>query len=474
MCGADCRLGTRWMDLCSRLPRSPPATSLHRSSGHASSQHQHPPGCVPRESSAANGCNVHAPAGDRTTEEKSSASGSASPRVLPALHHLLTKPLPPDWIQPATSVHRTTSNQSRDPAGSPPTLKPEPLLTAPKIKQEVIADSRHNDTDVRDELKTTSGFRSASEVHESRPLRKRRLNVFPYVNASESVNGSDAGKLTMNTGSNGEYPVKNGIPSEPEVERCPSDLSTAPPDITVDRSPNMGIAQRYESIAVDRRADDCFAHVPRKRFRYEFLSYVDDGAVANSQITAAAARADVGQTGNGNEVINLTTSTRVSSDGGTTRDVAIQCVMAVVNDEGGVDRESPGIRGRRWPVHHRLPSTCDCSASADSFASFCWYCGIVFDDDVLHAIHMGCHSVADKFVCNVCGLACGDRYGFNSHLVRGHVQATAVAEQPGPGPAVPLQLPSTARLVPQTASTPASSRSTPSVDDHRWTTFERC
>lgn len=478
--GADCRLGNRWVDLCSRLPRSPPAASLRRSSACASGQHQHPSGCHPRESSTTDGYDVQALAEDGTTAEKSPASGTASSHVLPALRHLLMKPVVgADWIPPTMSVHGALIKQSSslaergDSADSPPTLKPEPLSTAPNIKQEFVAVSQHNDFDVRDRLTTTSGFWSRPEVHhESRPPRKRRPEVCTYVRSSYNTSGCNSGKPTTNAGSCGEYPVQNGILSEPEVERCPSDLSSVPPDITVDRSPNPEITQRNnEGIVTDRRADHCFAHAPRKRFRYEFLSYVDDGAVANSLITSAAAKdAAVGHTRDRNNVINLTTSTRVSPDHPRTRDVAVQCAMTTGDDVGDVNPEAPGYGDPRRPVHHLLP----CSTSTDNLTSFCWYCGIVFDDDVLHAIHMGCHSVADKFVCNVCGLACGDRYGFNSHLVRGHIQATAVSEQPAPGSVLPLQLPSTARLVPQTTSLPASSLSTTSADSHRWTAYERC
>lgn len=471
------------MELCSHLPRSPTATSLRRSSASfSSSQHHHqlPFGFEHRKSSATNGCDDQVSAGDRAVETKSPKSGSASPNVLPALRRLLKKPIAgPDWIQSATSVHRSPTKHSSfaksgDPADSPPMLKPEPLSTAPKIKQEFIANSEYNGNNVRDALKTTSGFRCTPEVRESRPPRKRISGEgCAFVNLGDSLSGCDAGKLAANAGSNGECPVQNGISSELEIERCSSDC---PPDITVDGSPNpaMAVIQRKEGIVADRRANECFAHAPRKRFRYDFLPYVDDSDVAKSQVAAAATRVDVGRTGNGHDVINLTTSTRVSSSCARTRDVAVQCVLNSADDEGDDNRECSGFRNPQRPIRQRLPSICGCTSSTDDLASFCWYCGIVFDDDVLHAIHMGCHSVADKFVCNVCGLACGDRYGFNSHLVRGHVQTTTVSDQPAPGPVLPLQLPSTARLVPQTASIPASSKSTTSADSHRWTAYERC
>lgn len=436
---------TRWLELCSRLPRSA-ASLLQRSSGFASRQHQQPhlSESDSSKSSATGDCKVQPPpTGDAAADVKSGSTSGPS-TVLPALRHLLMKPLAgTDWIPPPTSMQRPAINRSsfadtRDPADSPPTLKREPLPTAPpKIKQEIVAGNGKGD--FRDRLKTTSGFCGQSELlqRDSRPPRKRKFEICEYAKSSNGMNGCDGS-------SKGDDMAESRIPSKPEVERCPSSLSSVPPDIAVDGSPNTGIMQHGESNVTDYRTDKCFAHAPRKRFCYEFLSHVDDGAVANS------ARVDVGQNGNGNDVINLTTSTRVSSErGARTRDVAVQCVLTP-EEVGDPDPALSGYRNPRRPPSHRLSSTCGCSTSADDLASFCWYCGIVFDDDVLHAIHMGCHSVADKFVCNVCGLECGDRYGFNSHLVRGHVQATQVPDQTVTGTVLPLQLPSTARLVPQT------------------------
>lgn len=478
---SDCRLNNRWLDLCSLLSASPSTASIHRSSATESNQHRYLPQYQARESSAANACDIPTPEG--TTEERSVGSGSGSSQVLPALRRLLLKPLAgPSSTQPPKTVRgpspgKLSSEMARESSDSPPTLKPEPLSTEPKIKQEVVAaDNQHNGSDVPDRLKTTSGFRNAPEVHESRPPRKRRPKERAF---SDSTSRRDAEKPTglTNGGSNGKYPPpQNGMPSEPEVERCPSDLSTAPPDIAAERSPSVEITQRSEDVAVDRRTVDCFAHAPRKRFRYEYMSYVDSGTITNGHDTAAAASVDIGQTGSGNDVINLTTSTRAGSYREKTRDVAVQCVLAAEDDESSEELTALGFSDPRRAIYRQQLPTCGCSTSAGNLASFyCWYCGIVFDDDVLHAIHMGCHSVADKFVCNVCGLACGDRYGFNSHLVRGHVQATAVSEQPGPGSVLSLQLPGTARLVPQTVSLPFSSRPTSSAADSRCcTAYDRC
>ena len=50
----------------------------------------------------------------------------------------------------------------------------------------------------------------------------------------------------------------------------------------------------------------------------------------------------------------------------------------------------------------------------------CPHCGVTFDDEVLFSIHIGCHSHTDPFVCNVCGKPCYNKYGFYSHIMRGH------------------------------------------------------
>ena len=50
----------------------------------------------------------------------------------------------------------------------------------------------------------------------------------------------------------------------------------------------------------------------------------------------------------------------------------------------------------------------------------CRYCGVTFDDDVIYSIHMGCHSHADPFICNLCGKQCENKYCFYTHIMRGH------------------------------------------------------
>lgn len=50
----------------------------------------------------------------------------------------------------------------------------------------------------------------------------------------------------------------------------------------------------------------------------------------------------------------------------------------------------------------------------------CFHCGITFEDDVIHSIHMGCHCHRDPFICNLCGRQCDNKYVFNTHILRGH------------------------------------------------------
>ncbi|CAD5111893.1 DgyrCDS1158 [Dimorphilus gyrociliatus] len=49
----------------------------------------------------------------------------------------------------------------------------------------------------------------------------------------------------------------------------------------------------------------------------------------------------------------------------------------------------------------------------------CQYCGITFEDAVMHSLHMGCHSHSNPYMCNVCGLLCSSKFDFYSHMMRG-------------------------------------------------------
>ncbi|XP_045165454.2 uncharacterized protein LOC123529264 [Mercenaria mercenaria] len=50
----------------------------------------------------------------------------------------------------------------------------------------------------------------------------------------------------------------------------------------------------------------------------------------------------------------------------------------------------------------------------------CEHCTIIFEDDVIHSLHMGCHSLEDPFKCNICGNIYNNKYGFYTHFIRGH------------------------------------------------------
>ena len=306
------------MDLCSHLSRSPPTASLHRSSAAVSSRQQHP-----AESFAANGSDIQAPDGNRTSDERSIGCGSGSSQVLPALRRLLLKPIagPCKTRHSKTvrgpSLEQSSSEATRDSFDSPPTLKPEPISTEPIIKEEVVAaDSRSNGDSG---LKTTSGFCDTPEVRESRPPRKRRPEVSAFDAGTSGYDDEKPQGLT----NGGKFSTQNGTTPKPEVKRCLSELSSAPPDIASDRSPNDAAEMVQRFVAVDRQKVDCFSHLPRKRFRYELMPYVSDRTISNGQETTAAAAVgvDVGQTGSGDDVINLTTSTRASSYREKTREV---------------------------------------------------------------------------------------------------------------------------------------------------------
>lgn len=48
----------------------------------------------------------------------------------------------------------------------------------------------------------------------------------------------------------------------------------------------------------------------------------------------------------------------------------------------------------------------------------CKFCGISFQDAVLHTIHMGYHGFVQPFTCNMCGEECSDRISFFLHIAK--------------------------------------------------------
>ncbi|KAL3864635.1 hypothetical protein ACJMK2_006300 [Sinanodonta woodiana] len=131
-----------------------------------------------------------------------------------------------------------------------------------------------------------------------------------------------------------------------------------------------------------------------------------------------------------------------------TTNIGIQCELPVVKPESLVQNGTyiqDGIGGRLIRVRgvergvqceilntvrtQKLSNRAQSVASESEMSehqssisgdSRCCHCGITFDDEVLFSIHIGCHSHTDPFICNVCGKQCGNKYGFYSHIMRGH------------------------------------------------------
>ncbi|XP_076809933.1 uncharacterized protein LOC143452742 [Clavelina lepadiformis] len=49
----------------------------------------------------------------------------------------------------------------------------------------------------------------------------------------------------------------------------------------------------------------------------------------------------------------------------------------------------------------------------------CVHCEIVFPDNIMYGLHMGCHAVGRPFQCNVCGNICKDKHDFMFHFTIG-------------------------------------------------------
>ncbi|XP_041367932.1 DNA-binding protein Ikaros-like [Gigantopelta aegis] len=156
---------------------------------------------------------------------------------------------------------------------------------------------------------------------------------------------------------------------------------------------------------------------------------------------------DVGRFVNATEAATVSNRHHGSSGGQTSTatikheisNVGIQCAMPSVKTELMDSSENASQRRARHRcidrgVQCELISsgrTFNCRTVSDpsgddqqSFTSVqttkCPHCGVTFDDEVLFSIHIGCHSHTDPFVCNVCGKPCYNKYGFYSHIMRGH------------------------------------------------------
>ena len=269
------------------------------------------------------------------------------------------------------------------------------------------------------------------------------------------------------TCSNNHVGVK--IKIEPDLDVASDVSSTATPDVPHPLSDGQGQGQEES----DNRADSSTAfHRPLNVIRHRSLDSASTslnnhvtsqdglaGVSSSGKSRPVSVVGDEGQPridfdlGNGNEV-NIDTNTIVPSctvvkSDSTSR--GVQCSMAVIKSEldpeGGIVRTNqretnhvPGVdravqcnlfttqisrsQNHLQRMTDRTMSMSESEVSEQqgsvNWESRCEHCGIAFDDEVIYSIHIGCHSHTDPFVCNVCGKQCGNKYGFYSHIMRGH------------------------------------------------------
>ena len=110
-----------------------------------------------------------------------------------------------------------------------------------------------------------------------------------------------------------------------------------------------------------------------------------------------------------------------------TQDISIQCELLVPPSGDGWKNQQllgPEVNLSTLPDQSTNQDSAwfqrPCGSPALIGSVKCPHCGISFDDSVLHSIHMGCHSHSDPFICNVCGEQCSNKYGFYTHIMRGH------------------------------------------------------
>lgn len=94
---------------------------------------------------------------------------------------------------------------------------------------------------------------------------------------------------------------------------------------------------------------------------------------------------------------------------------------------GTVDRQSPNRGMSHDHAHSAKRSTTrqsehtaqpQDSAPDTSKLYNCKFCGIYYEDAIVHTIHMAHHGFNDTFMCNKCGVQCNDRVSFNMHIAQ--------------------------------------------------------
>lgn len=99
---------------------------------------------------------------------------------------------------------------------------------------------------------------------------------------------------------------------------------------------------------------------------------------------------------------------------------SVQCELLVPPPDGMWPDQSPEMLRQAEVMDYQYNGSRYNGCPSVTGCIKCPHCGIAFDDSVLHSIHMGCHSHSDPFICNVCGEQCVNKYGFYTHIMRGH------------------------------------------------------
>ena len=99
-------------------------------------------------------------------------------------------------------------------------------------------------------------------------------------------------------------------------------------------------------------------------------------------------------------------------------------------------RSASSVREQHSPVFEEHLSSSEVAAGAASVGAVesrklpaggqspnapwkCAHCNIIFPDNIMYGLHMGCHSVGDPFQCNICGMKCKNSHDFVFHFTIG-------------------------------------------------------
>ena len=81
---------------------------------------------------------------------------------------------------------------------------------------------------------------------------------------------------------------------------------------------------------------------------------------------------------------------------------------------------SPVFEDRhKSPIPTRLTERQDTTEPKITSTWTCAHCKIIFPNNIMYGLHMGCHSVGNPFQCNICGMKCKDSHDFMFHFTIG-------------------------------------------------------